>query len=236
AEDSQWIVEPQDYFGDLGSHTFAPNTGNMVATPSFDPPAGVYTQPINVTISCATDGANIYYSTDGSTPNASSTLYTAPIAISTSTSLKAIAMAPEMDASIVATANYSFPVNVPSLSVLASSPADGSTIYHLSGEVVLTFQQPFRNQKFVQDSGAGILIDDDNGVITSTYNIGDGITGIMGKMSEYGGMLQFVPTSNPGAATSSGNPIVPIIVSFDNLYNHFNTYRSRVVKVMGVEF
>ncbi|MFA7546949.1 MAG: chitobiase/beta-hexosaminidase C-terminal domain-containing protein [Candidatus Cloacimonadaceae bacterium] len=236
AEDSQWIVEAQDYFGDLGSHTFAPNTGNMVATPSFDPPAGVYTQPISVTISCATDGASIYYSTDGSTPNASSTLYTAPIAISTSTSLKAIAMAPEMDASIVATANYSFPVNVPSLSVLASSPADGSTIYHLSGEVVLTFQQPFRNQKFVQDSGAGILIDDDNGVITSTYNIGDGITGIMGKMSEYGGMLQFVPTSNPGVATSSGNPIVPIVVSFDNLYNHFNTYRSRVVKVMGVEF
>jgi hypothetical protein len=235
-ENSEWIVQAQDYITDLGMHTFTPGGGNNVATPVFTPGGGIYTAPVSVSISCATTGASIYYTTDGSTPTPSSTPYTAPINISATTTLKAVGVLPGMDNSLIAMAVYTFPVNVANLTALRASPADGTTVYRLTGEAVLTFQQSFRNQKFLQDGGAGILIDDFGGVITTQYNIGDGITGLMGKISEYAGMLQFVPTQNGPAASSTNNPIVPLVVNFDQLVNGFETYESRVVKVMEVFF
>src|SRR5205823_14284387 len=53
--------------------------GSSVAAPSFNPPAGAYTQPI--TISSATSGASIRYTIDGSTPSSTvGTLYSSPVA------------------------------------------------------------------------------------------------------------------------------------------------------------
>ena len=75
--------------------------------------------------------------------------------------------------------------------------------YELTGEVFLTYQQGFRNQKFLQDASGGILIDDTAGNITTIYNIGDGITGIIGELSEFGGMIQFIPSQDPGAPSTA---------------------------------
>jgi uncharacterized repeat protein (TIGR02543 family) len=68
------------------------NMNTAVATPTFTPPAGTYTSPQNVTISTTTPGATIRYTTDGSIPSPTvGTLYTVPVTISTTTTLKAIA-------------------------------------------------------------------------------------------------------------------------------------------------
>ncbi|HPV15522.1 MAG TPA: chitobiase/beta-hexosaminidase C-terminal domain-containing protein, partial [Candidatus Cloacimonadota bacterium] len=65
--------------------TTEPNE-ETVANPTFSPPEGAYTSAQNVTISCSTHGATIYYSTDGSTP---STQYTVPVNIASTATLKA---------------------------------------------------------------------------------------------------------------------------------------------------
>ncbi len=81
-----------------------------VATPTFSPAAGAFTSAQNVSISCATDGAEIYYTLDGATPNGSSTKYTSAINVTETKTIKAIAIKGS-DASAVATATYSiYPV------------------------------------------------------------------------------------------------------------------------------
>ena len=74
--------------------------------PSFSPAGGTFFSAQNVTISTTTEDATIYYTTDGSTPTTSSTVYSAPIAVSTTTTIKAIAAKAGYDNSGVATATY----------------------------------------------------------------------------------------------------------------------------------
>jgi len=114
--------------------------------------------------------------------------------------------------------------------------ATGSTVYTLTGEAVLTFQQTFRNQKYIQDTTAAILIDDNSAVITTAYNHYDGITGITSTLGTFGGMLQFVPIRDPGAATSTGNTIIPQQIVLGQLLTNFEDYESELVEVLGVSF
>ncbi|MGC9361917.1 MAG: chitobiase/beta-hexosaminidase C-terminal domain-containing protein [Candidatus Syntrophosphaera sp.] len=235
-DDSEWIVHPQNYFDDLGQHTFDPGGGNNAATPTFDPPGGVYASPITVSISCDTPDADIYYTLDGNDPDDSSTPYASPIPVDTNTTLKARAYADGFDPSYVATASYSFPVSVADLAALRASDDDGTTVYYLAGEALLTFQQDFRHQKYIQDNTAAVLIDDYNGVITTQYEIGDGITGISGTLSRYAGMLQFSPTTDPGPATSTGNSIPTPVLTIQDILTNLELYQSRLVRINDVHF
>ena len=61
-------------------------------TPSISPSTGTYAKAQSVTISCADAGATIYYTTDGSTPTTSSTVYSSAFTISKTTTVKAIAV------------------------------------------------------------------------------------------------------------------------------------------------
>ena len=76
------------------------------ATPAFSPAAGTYTAAQTVTISDATAGATIYYTTNGTTPTTSSTKYTAAISVSTTETLNAIALATGDSVSALASATY----------------------------------------------------------------------------------------------------------------------------------
>ena len=80
-------------------------SGETVEIPTFSPAAGTYTEAQTVTISCATSGATIYYTIDGTPPSASSTEYSAPITISETTTIKAIAIKDNVSSS-VASATY----------------------------------------------------------------------------------------------------------------------------------
>ena len=102
--------------------------------------------------------------------------------------------------------------------------------YTLNGEAVVTFVQSFRNQKFIEDGTAAILIDDSNAIITSALAAGDGITGLTGTLDEFGGMMQFRPTMNV-SASSTGNAIVAQSVLVSDLNANPNNYESEYVRI-----
>jgi acetyl esterase/lipase len=79
---------------------------NVAATPTASPQAGTYATAQTVTLSTTTQGAAIRYTTNGSDPNASSTLYSSPITVSQTTTIKAIAIKDGMTNSAVMTAAY----------------------------------------------------------------------------------------------------------------------------------
>ena len=76
-----------------------------VATPTFSPASGEVAAGTTVTISCTTSGATIHYTTDGSTPTASSTTGTS-VTVNAAMTIKAIAVKDGMNDSSVAEANY----------------------------------------------------------------------------------------------------------------------------------
>lgn len=80
----------------------------VVSNPAATPEGGNYTSPQSVSLSTATSGATIYYTTDGSTPTTGSTLYTSPFAISATTTLKAFATKSGLSNSGVITLTYTF--------------------------------------------------------------------------------------------------------------------------------
>ncbi|MDW7675103.1 MAG: chitobiase/beta-hexosaminidase C-terminal domain-containing protein, partial [Bacillota bacterium] len=68
------------------------NPPPTVNRPIVTPDPGYYNLPQEITLTSSTSGAEIFYTTDGTTPSISSTQYTGPITISTSTTIKAVAI------------------------------------------------------------------------------------------------------------------------------------------------
>ena len=80
--------------------------GSVAATPWFSPPAGTYTVAQAVSISDAAPNATIYYTTDGTSPTTSSTKYTGPIAVASTETVQAIAVASGYSTSAVGSSKY----------------------------------------------------------------------------------------------------------------------------------
>ena len=94
-----------------------------VKTPKIMPAGGEVDKGTHVTITCATEGATIHYTTNGDTPTAGSPTYTDAFAINRTTTVKAIAVKAEMKDSSVATTNYV--INVPTVATPTFSPSAG---------------------------------------------------------------------------------------------------------------
>lgn len=143
------------------------------ATPTFTPAAGTYTSVQNVEIECATAGATIYYTTDGSTPSSSSTEYSSAITVDATQTIKAIAIK-DAKSSSVATAVYTINIPIPD----PRNSAVGSTFTTTSG-----FLTPSDILFISHKGGAG----------TAPANYNDGIRLYqIGGTNTYGGYVTLI--------------------------------------------
>ena len=91
--------EPFDYTMEMGGDI------PSVRKPYFTPTGGTYYEPVEVAIVSPTDGATVYYTTDGTTPTTASNVYAGPITIEATTTLMAMAAKDDV-VSHVAVATY----------------------------------------------------------------------------------------------------------------------------------
>lgn len=76
----------------------------VVEAPVITPDGGSFTGSQTVTITCATDGTAIHYTTDGAEPTASSTKYSGGFTITATTTIKAVAFVGEAKSSVTSAA------------------------------------------------------------------------------------------------------------------------------------
>ncbi len=107
--------------GDTSSAVASATYTLEVATPVFSPRAGTYTTDETVTITDATAGATIHYTTNGTTPTIASTKYTAAIKVIDTETIKAIAVKSDETSSAVASAIYTLKVATPVFSMKAGA-------------------------------------------------------------------------------------------------------------------
>ncbi|MGA3100797.1 MAG: chitobiase/beta-hexosaminidase C-terminal domain-containing protein [Terracidiphilus sp.] len=91
---------------DLWKYQPSPNTFPAAAAPVFSIIPGTYLPDSPLVMSNGMANASIFYTTDGSVPSPASTLYSGPIALSSSASIQAIATVPGYRNSSVTSANY----------------------------------------------------------------------------------------------------------------------------------
>ena len=176
--------------------TIAGGTTPTCATPTFSPAGGTYTQAQNVSISCATDGATIYYTTNGDDPTTSSSVYSATLTISETTTVKAMAAADGYNNSSVASATYT--ITTPS--TIAEVRAQGTGSVFTQGIVTSCVG----TTGYIQDATAAIC------VYGTSLTVGDEIT-VSGTLSTYNGLLEI--TSPVVNVVSSGNTVNPELMT-----------------------
>ena len=105
---SYWLTDPLSSVGNRSGQDIVLTGTASVEAPVFDPPSCVFYPATNVAISCATAGATIRYTTDGSEPDTASAVYSAPIPVTADTTIKACAYKTGMNPSATVTATYTY--------------------------------------------------------------------------------------------------------------------------------
>jgi hypothetical protein len=194
------------------------------AMPSFSPDGGTYTMQQLVTLEDTTPGATIYYTTDGATPTTSSPIYSSPIPVSQTSTIKAMAVASGYNNSSVAPSLYTittgsggslnFGTGFQQLVLDGTAKINGTRVRLTDGGTgesgSVWYPTPVGIQSFTQDFSFQLTNPIGDGMAFVIQNLGSTALGPGGAGLGYGAQS---PSGALGIPTS-------IAVKFD-LYNNF---------------
>jgi YD repeat-containing protein len=186
---------------------------STAGAPTFSPAPGTYSSSQNVTLSSSTSGATIRYTTDGSTPSETNgTVYSAPLAVPSATTIKAIAYKSGLPDSSVTAGTYSFPASGPAWYNSSWTYRKPITISHsnVSGSsnltnfpVLISLTSDTDLQAHAQANGNDILFTDSSGTAKLSHEIESYSNGTLVAWVQ-------IPTLSPSADTAIyvyyGNP------------------------------
>lgn len=194
---------------------------NIVATPQFNPESGtVLFNQGSITLSCATEGATIYYTLDGTDPSTESMTYDTPITINETKTIKAIAVK-ENISSDIASAEFTIVTPLTTMQQIFDEAEETSQ------EVYITFNNwiishTSTRQAFLTDGKKGCIIYNDNG---HNFNTNDVLSGtVLCEIKNYHGAAEIVGLYNlaEGLTVTQNGNIDPVVKTIGEL-NAINT-------------
>jgi methionine-rich copper-binding protein CopC len=182
-----------------------------VATPTFTPNgASSFTGTQSVTISCTTVGATIHYTTDGTAPTASSPVYSTALSLTSTTTVKAIAVKAGMNDSATATATFTKKTGggsyyAPTAAVVPDMPM----LYRgCTGDAVKTLQDKLNTLGYNSGNVDGIFGAKTYAAVTAFQKANSlGVDGIVGKLT-WGKLYGVSPAMPVETTTVVGRPMV----------------------------
>lgn len=249
---SEWTVYGIDAeLGQLGAHVgCSTNPSLLISAPANNTVFSPETTSVNISVAVnnfavanGTGDGHIHYTINGGTEIMK--YDTTPIALPTTPGTYVIYMelvdnahnpiAPAVNATTTFTvAAYNVVANLAALRADVITNGAGR-YYQVSSNPVITYARTTRNQKYIQDATAGILIDDNTTVIATAMVAGDAISGLKGQASLFSGVLQLLPSANATVA-SSGNVVTPQTVTIANILANVETYESELVQLSNASF
>ena len=204
-----------------------------LAAPNISPAPGIYNGPINVSLTCPDVNAKIYYTTDGSTPTTSSTLYTGSFTVSSNATVKAVS-AKDIKISDVAVSAYEFDfgplVTVESISEFLAVD-DGTIVMFVNPVSVLAY------------GGRYLYVKDDTGYtqmygnIGQFYQNGDIIpAGFWGTKTTYYNEPELISLNNfqPAVGNSSIDPeVIEVNQVGHDMYAHYVLLKHVLINESG---
>ena len=208
--------------------TYTPSGSGSAPTVSFEPAAGAYTTAQNVTLTSSVSGATIYYTTDGTDPTTTSPTYSSPIAISSTTTIKAFAKK-NNESGNIASAKYEFPLKTMD-EIFAKATAVGGT----ATPVNVTFKNWVvtgvkNNNAYVTDGTKGFIIYASG----HGFVVGNILSGTAAcKVQLYNGSAELteLKSTTTGLSVATGGSVALSDVSAANLSG---THTGSLVKISG---
>ena len=125
------------------------------AAPTFSPAAGAVVSGTQVALSCLTDGATIYYTTDGSTPTTSSSEYSSAITVTENMTIKAIAVKDEQSSDVAEAAyTIALPVATPTFSPAAGTYSSAQSVTISTETADATIYYSYDNENWTEYTAA----------------------------------------------------------------------------------
>ena len=192
--------------------TITISAAGIVGAPTANPTAGNYTENQSVTLTSSTEGATIYYTTDGSEPTitgGTTKQYTAPIAVtgtegqSITTTIKAIAVKNGMQDSSVETFTYTIRIPVSKYAVTVTN-GSGTGQYVQGETVTITAGAAPSGQQFKEWEVV-------SGTITLASSTSETTTFTMpAEAVSVKATYEAVPVTAPSITTQPGNATVKV--------------------------
>ena len=204
---------------------------NAVVEPVFQLAAGEYYGTQSVEITCATTGAEIYYTLNGTDPTSASTKYTGAISIASTTTVKAIAVK-GANSSAVVSATYTILAPLATMQAIfdkATAVGGTATPVHITmNNWVVTGVK--NSNAYVTDGTKGLIIY----TASHGFNVGDILSGTVAcKVQLYKGSAELteLTSTTEGLTVSTGGVVTPVVVNDVTTLGGVNT--GSVIKVTG---
>ena len=236
-------VDGDDYFDvEIGVKTPATYNSNplcleKVATPNITLAAGTYTEVKTTTITCDTDQATIYYTTDGTVPSSTNgEEYTAAITIDESMTIKAIAVKDGMADSEIASKSYV--INLP----LTTMDAVFAKATQIGSSATQDVTVVFNNWVVSAVNGSSAYVTDNAGkgfiIYTSDHGfaVGDKLSGTVSgtPLKLYNGAAEFTNIKKADISSVTGEQTVAVVTKTISELSGVNT--GAIITVNNVRY